>query len=476
MADYLEAAIKQLQKEKSKPQIAGMVYHEFALFCDRQLNNQDNIEDIKRAAKLRENKQAEFLEAERQLRSTPKDSLKFKNLENFRGRAEKWLALDDIEYLRLRENREAFLERSIGNYLRSLDVCDDYDQDAIRFCSLWLQSSTYEKANNAVATYINRVDSRKFVLLMNQLSSRLMDQGDDFQTLLEALILRICRDHPYHSMYQILSVTKSKTKELSSYSRATMASKIAMTLKQEDEFAGKVMTRLHQSIGTYVRAAGYKMKQDKKVSKIALRRAFPDDRGLDQKIEKEIPSLKLPPPTMDIPVRHDCDYSSVPYLQKFNPELAVAGGLSAPKVLTCHDSAGQSYKMLVSALSIFFPSNVKYPWNRSREVVMISDKMPSWSRFLNTSVICSNATVKPANEISVSARTKCSLWVSGLVSLSLSLIQSHYMNILSPPTRNITQRSGQPINADRPFPTWRRKLERKGLIYSRMFSSTIPLS
>lgn len=122
-----------------------------------------------------------------------------------------------------------------------------------------------------------------------------------------------------------------------------------MTLKQEDEFAGKIMTRLHQSIATYVRAAGYKMEQDKKVTKIALRRAFPDDRGLDQKIEKEIPSLKLPPPTMGIPVRHDCDYSSVPYLQKFNPELAVAGGLSAPKVLTCHDSAGQSYKMLVSS-------------------------------------------------------------------------------------------------------------------------------
>ncbi|RPB23770.1 hypothetical protein L211DRAFT_786209 [Terfezia boudieri ATCC MYA-4762] len=347
MADYLEAAIKQLQKEKNKPEVAGRVYHEFALFCDRQLNNQGNIEDIKRAAKLRESKQAELLEAERQLRSTPKDSPKFETLSKFEAKAKKWLALDDMEYLRLRENREAFLERSIGNYLRCLGVCDDYDQDAIRFCSLWLQSSTYEKANNAVATYINRVDSRKFVPLMNQLSSRLMDQGDDFQTLLEALILRICRDHPYHSLYQILSVTKSKTKDLSSHSRATMASKIAMTLKQEDEFAGKVMTRLHQSIATYIRVASYKMKQDKKVTKIALRRAFPHDRVLDQKIEKEIPSLKLPPPTMDIPVRHDCDYSSIPYLQKFNPELAVAGGLSAPKVLTCHDSSGQSYKMLV---------------------------------------------------------------------------------------------------------------------------------
>lgn len=354
MADYLEAAIEQLQKEKSKPEIAGRVYHEFALFCDRQLNNQGNIEDIERAAKLRESKQAELLEAERQLQTTPKGAQKYKALTSFRAKARRWLDLDDTEYLRLRENREAFLERSIGNYLRCLGVCDDYDQDAIRFCSLWLQFSTNEKANKAAATYINRVDSRKFVPLMNQLSSRLMNQGDDFQTLLEDLILRICRDHPYHSLHQILSVTKSRAKDPSSQSRATMASKIAIILKQEDEFAGKVMTRLHQSIATYVRAAGYKMKQDKKVAKIALRRAFPDDWGLDQKIEREIPSLKLPPPIMDIPVRHDCDYSSIPYLQKFNPELAVAGGVSAPKVLTCHDSSGRSYKMLVSALIFFF--------------------------------------------------------------------------------------------------------------------------
>lgn len=351
MSEYHETAITQLSKEKSRREVAGRVYHEFALFCDRQLNNQSSIEDIERTAKLRENKQAEILETEKQLRGLTKSHPRYGTLNSFRNKAIKWLNLDDMEYSRLRENREAFLERSIGNYLKALEVCDDYDQDAIRFCSLWLQYSANEKANKAASSSIDRVESRKFVPLMNQLSSRMLDQEDDFQLLLMVLILRICRDHPYHGLYQILSVIKTMTKEPTSHSRFAMASKIAITLKQEDKFAGKVMSRLHQSIATYIKAAGYIIKQDKKVPKIAFRRAFPLDPKLGEKIEKEIPALKLPPPTMNIQVRSDCDYTKLPYLQRFNPEFSIAGGLSAPKVLTCHDSAGNSYKMLVSFLA-----------------------------------------------------------------------------------------------------------------------------
>ena len=356
MAEYLEAAITQLQREKSKPQVAGRVFHEFAIFCDRQLNNQSNIEDLEHAAKLREKKQAELIEAEKQMQNMPKQSQNYQKLSKFKGEAQKWLSYDDIEYSRLKENHEAFLEKSIGNYLRCLEICDEYDRDAIRFCSLWLQYSKIEKANHPAAIFLNKVESRKFVPLMNQLSSRLMDQDDDFQGLLMSLILRICRDHPYHGLYQILSmsmIAKSKNKDSSSQSRASMAVKIASTLKQEGKFAGNIMIRLHQAIGIYIKVAIYKM--DKNSSKkLAIRRAFPGERGLDGKLEKEIPSLKLPPPTMNIAVRHDCDYSDLPYLQRFNPEFAIAGGASAPKILTCHDSLGRSYKMLVSCSVLQF--------------------------------------------------------------------------------------------------------------------------
>ncbi|KAF8475673.1 hypothetical protein BDZ91DRAFT_649584 [Kalaharituber pfeilii] len=344
MAQYLERSIRELTKERPKCEVAGRVFHEFAVFCDRQLSNQNNIEDYERASKLRENKHAEILEAERQMKSA--SGSKLEQLKSFRGKAKQLLNLDELEYIRLRENREAFLEKSIGNYLRCLEVCDDYDQDAIRFCSLWLQYSTNEKANRAASLTLNKVPSRKFVSLMNQLSSRMLDQKDDFQELLLPLILRICRDHPYHGIYQILSVTKSKSKDHLSHSRATMASTVAMTLKKENKFAGQTMNKIYAAISTYIKVAAYKM--DKKSSKIPIRKAFPEEPTLASKIEREIPSLKLPPPTMNIEIRADCDYTNLPYLQKFNPELSVASsGVSAPKILTCHDSSGQSYKMLV---------------------------------------------------------------------------------------------------------------------------------
>ena len=346
MAGYLEKAIKVLSKEKTKRE--GRVFHEFAVFCDRQLNNQNNIEDYERASKLRESKQAEILEAEKQIKTAT--GQKLESLKGFRLKAQKVLSLDDLEYTRLRENREAFLERSLWNYLRCLEICDDFDKDAIRFCSLWLQYSTNEKANKAADRILNQVPSRKFVPLMNQLSSRMSDETDDFQELLVPLIVRICRDHPYHGIYQILSVTKSKAKDPSSHSRASAASRIALKLKDEGEFPGDVMQRLHKAIGTYVKVALYKVKLEKKCSKVAIKRAFPDETGLGTKVEREIPNLRLPPPTMNIEIRADCDYTNLPYLTKFGSEVSIASGISAPKILTCHDSTGHSFKMLVSAL------------------------------------------------------------------------------------------------------------------------------
>ncbi|KAI5811100.1 hypothetical protein DFH27DRAFT_8872 [Peziza echinospora] len=341
MGNYLEPAIIEIQKGKSKAEVAGRVFHEFAVFCDQQLNAPNNIEDYERVSKLRETKQAEIAEAEKLLRLNPKNH----QLTSFLSKAKTWLRLDEAELNRIRDNREIFLQKSLGNYLRSLEVCDTYDQDAIRFCALWLQYSTNAKANRVVSLHLKKVASRKFVPLMNQLSSRLVESAEEFQELLFDLTLRICRDHPFHSLYQIFTIGKGKAKDQSSASRS-VASKLVMTLKKEQTFTGQTIGRIHAATAIYIRLAGYKIVQGK-TNKFALRRAFPQDTALCTKIERDLPQLKIPPPTMNIEVRVDCDYSNLPFLQRFNPELSVAGGLSAPKILTCHDSAGQSYKMLV---------------------------------------------------------------------------------------------------------------------------------
>jgi hypothetical protein len=52
---------------------------------------------------------------------------------------------------------------------------------------------------------------------------------------------------------------------------------------------------------------------------------------------------------MNIELRADCDYSNVPVIEKFKPEMTIASGVSAPKIVTCIASDGSKYKLLVSA-------------------------------------------------------------------------------------------------------------------------------
>lgn len=340
MSTYLVPAINELRGKFSGSE-AGRVFHEFASFCDQQLQNPGNIEDYQRALKLRQNKEAEVRELEMLMKS--RSSHKLEALKNDTHKARSWLNLDDAEFNKLKENREAFLERSIENYLRCLAACDDYDNDAVRFCALWLEHSDDLKANMAASQPLAQVPSRKFVPLMNQLSSRLLDVQDEFQTLLFPLIARICTDHPHHGTYQILALSKARPKDTVSTKRQASVLKIVDQLKG-NERSRAMFQKLSSATSSYGKLALYKMDKTKS-NKYALT-SLP--LVIYGKFHTEIPNGKIPPPTMQIDVRNDCDYQGLPVLEKFDPEFTIASGISAPKVLSCRASDGRNFKMLVS--------------------------------------------------------------------------------------------------------------------------------
>lgn len=325
---------------------AGRVFHEFASFCDQQLQNPGNIEDYQRALKLRKNKESEVRELETLMKFTPAGP-KLENLKRDTQKARTWLHLDDAEFNKLKENREAFLERSIGNYLRCLAASDEYDNDAVRFCALWLEHSSDSKVNMAASRPLTQVPSRKFVPLMNQLSSRLLDAPDEFQTLLFPLIARICTDHPHHGTYQILALSKARPKDTVSAKRQASAVKIADQLSKDGR--SRTMFRgLSRATDSYFALAVHKVEKMKS-NKYPLKSLPRDIYG---KFHSDIPSYRIPPPTMQIDVRGDCDYRNLPVLEKFHQEFSIASGISAPKILSCRASDGRDFKMLVSALLV----------------------------------------------------------------------------------------------------------------------------
>jgi ataxia telangiectasia mutated family protein len=345
MSQYLEKAIAELGRDDAGSE-AGRVFHEFANFCDQQLQNPNNIEDYERALKLRQDKEAEVRELEKLIKAggANKDSL---NRECHKAKS--WLALDDAEYARLKENREAFLEKSVLNYLRCLAACDDYDGDAVRFSSLWLANSADDKIN-AAASILRKVASRKFVSLMNQLSSRLLNTTDEFQRLLLGLIFKICQDHPYHGIYQILALSKTRTKDNVSILRQAAAVRVTTNLQQSKK-SEHVVSALETTTRAYERLAHAKVeKKTQPRGGFTLKFVLKDNRERANKYERDIPSFRIPPPTMHIEVRADCDYSKLPVITRYDQGVSLASGLSVPKIIKCEASDGTVFKQLVRSV------------------------------------------------------------------------------------------------------------------------------
>ncbi|MCJ1401031.1 Serine/threonine-protein kinase tel1 [Xylographa trunciseda] len=342
IASYLLPAIKELH-DIDKGHEAGQVFHEFASFCDKQLQNNDNLEDFQRIQRLRERKELEVMDLEKMIEMANSQGKEQDNLKSHLKKAQQWFGLDDREYQRLKDSREAFLAQSLENYLLSLRACDNYDADALRFSALWLEHYENEIANNAASKYINHVGSRKFAPLMNQWTSRLLDASTSFQTLLSAMVFRICLEHPYHGMYQIFASSKTKGgKDQAALARNAAAVKIVNQLKSSRR-AAPTWLGVHNSNINFVRFATEKVDEDKHKpgTKVLLRKS---PTGL--KLEQDIPSLRVPPPTMRIPLRLDCDYGNTPTIVRFQSEFTIASGISMPKILTAIGSDGRKYKQL----------------------------------------------------------------------------------------------------------------------------------
>lgn len=320
------------------------------MFCDQQFQNQDGLEDFKRVEQLRNCKLEELRAFEAVLASA--GGSERNRLKMDRARTKQWFELDDREYQRLRRIRDDFLEQCLGNYLLSLQASDRYNNDALRFCAIWFDESDSLTANMAVSKHLDSVPSRKFAPLMNQLSSRLLDDDEDpFQSSLSSLIYRICVEHPFHGMYQVFASSKSRAgREGTSLSRYRAAGKLSEKLKS-DTRQGGTWFAIHNANISYVRFAVDQLDEGlRSGSKVPLSRI---PTGL--RLQNEESVKRIPPPTMEVKLRHDCDYSRVPTLASFLPECRIASGISAPKIVTAVASDGVLYKQLVSIILLRIP-------------------------------------------------------------------------------------------------------------------------
>ncbi|WPH01965.1 Hypothetical protein R9X50_00481900 [Acrodontium crateriforme] len=338
LENYLKPAIEKLQKRDSGHE-AGNVFHEFASFCDQQLQSPGNIEDFSRIAKLRQKKADEVQALEALAKSTKKSGDDKRSLERSIRQARQWYEIDDIEYQRLKSARDTFVQQSLQNYMLALHASDEHDICVLRFFALWLENSDVPAANNIVSEHLGLVPSWKFVVLLNQLMSRLETDENAFQTSLKKLAQRLCSDHPYHSLHHLYASTRKPAKGGPAYSRyeAAMAIRAILTA---DAKGGERLKRMFLANGNYNFLAQSEIPGGAQ-SKMNLK-----DFPAAVKVASKIPDLRVPPATITLPLQPDGNYSNVPTITKFSSTLSVMTGLSKPKALTAYATDGKSYKQL----------------------------------------------------------------------------------------------------------------------------------
>lgn len=342
MTKYLRPAMQQLSGQTAGTD-AGRVFHEFASYCHKQLTLPDFTAEFKRSRKYLTRKSQEIKALEAIVKGNASSNEK-NAAKGDRARAKKWLTIDGDEYQRLKDTRDQLLRSSLENFLSSLAAWDDEDHDVLRFFALWLEHADEAAANDLVATAVTAVPTHKFIQLLNQLSSKLQASDDMFQKILNELVEKICRDHPYHGMNFIYAGSKTpggndRTAQSRNSAAMRIANRLASNASSRDTWSA-----LARANDLFIEVAAFKNDDTKQGRRLKMRSFAPT-----RKLEKELPRYRLPPITMQIEVRASKDYSDIPHVAVVREDMTIAGGLSTPKIISLKASDGRSYKQLYKA-------------------------------------------------------------------------------------------------------------------------------
>lgn len=299
---------------------------------------------------LHRTKQEETLQYSDLIRSAKRQSSEseYKRLLREQDRVVKLAKMDKDELQRLHTSQRNFLKKAIENFLNCFAACSEFDRHVPKFCAIWLKNSKLSGLNTTVADILKKVPSYKFLPLLHQLFSRLSnDQMDQFQNCLSNLLLRILNEHPFHAVHQLFSTLFSNGEEVSQ-SRSLAAKRIyermSQTHKIGDITVKELSTRLDGLYSTYSNLASIPIdKKNHPTNEIQMSQ-YPSVKRFRY---KDLASLALPPPSLEIPVAPDGDYTAIPFVQKYHSSFKLAGGMNNPKILDSILSNGKSFRELV---------------------------------------------------------------------------------------------------------------------------------
>lgn len=340
----------------------AMVYHQYAIFAERQYHSSVNSPDALRWRVYVDRKIEEIKQRHVQIQKALQGTKEWEDLVREQRRAEKLLNQDKAQFKDHIRTRESFLSVAIDMYSRCLAASDTFDDDShIRLCSLWMANFDTSSPKLALSVALDRVPSHKFVFLAHQLTARLSkpksSQLSLNQQCLQTLITRMCREHPFHSLFQVYCLVSERATAQPSSAVRRQSGRLEPISAQADRVtaAGDLFDRLRSdtSFQQRIQDIEYVCNASLQWAKYPIKgRSGKTPKGPlqipDDLLIRTMRNVNVPVITVQTPVDQTTQYHNCVWIAYYEASYALAGGLNLPKINKCFGSDGQKYKQLVS--------------------------------------------------------------------------------------------------------------------------------
>ena len=281
----------------------------------------------------------------------------------------KELESDNKERKAVEESIPRYLNDALEGYAAVLMQSNDTETETVfQLVNLWFGNIQLQFVNDIIRRIVTRDTSYKFIPLTYQIFSRLgSETSSSFTTVLDEVIMKLCRDHPYHTLTQLFALvhenrvgkcTSSTQEKASPVSSTRMKNAVIILekLKASSTQLKKKIECLGTTLLTYDELANTKI-EDQKSKKFSGQISFREiqNRG-ETFIDKISPMLQDKDDSgrayilTHIPsTRKDCNYiSTIVHIYQIVDRFCITEtGNSRPKVIECIGTDGVTYKQVV---------------------------------------------------------------------------------------------------------------------------------
>lgn len=374
--EYFEKAIDYIRAGNLEQEAQSLICHRFATFAFSQYKRGQTDTDARQLRGFIAKRTEELVQNEA-LSRTGMDDGELRSLMLARNEAKLTLNDDQHRLATWEAAQSELLKHAMVMSARAVVTSDLYDESLLRFTSLWFENADNQWLNEALEGELKQIPSWKFVDLAHQISSRLSrliptqaNPRDVFHQLIHHTMYRICRDHPFQTLYALYamrsvgvengeSVVESFRRGQAGESSQGISMSQILRAAAADDIWGNLMVHpepqqqsqlssMAYACDAYVewakfdlRSKGTKYYSGGAIKKGDLHMPKPIDVRLSG-----IRDLDAPVATAEVPIDKTGQYARFVSVKFYLPTFTTAGGVHLPKIVTCVGSDGKFYKQL----------------------------------------------------------------------------------------------------------------------------------